>query len=183
MAKVIDNDIVAGLSGKLGKRLVFRHLRNGRTIVLTRPDFSSRVFSQEQLAHQDRFKQASDYARRAAKEEPVYAALAARSGRGAYHVALTDWFHPPVIKQVTAQAGTIRVYATDDVQVAQVRVTISDEQGNVIEQGQAALNGDGWWEYLLSSEGRVTIEAFDLAGNVVSRELQGQLHSDEIRSA
>lgn len=56
MAQVKSNDIMLGLSGKLGRQLSIRHMRDGRNFVLTRPDFSNRVFSEEQLTHQSRFQ-------------------------------------------------------------------------------------------------------------------------------
>jgi hypothetical protein len=40
MAKIIDNLVTEGLSGKLGKRLVFRKSKGGKTILATRPIFS-----------------------------------------------------------------------------------------------------------------------------------------------
>jgi hypothetical protein len=40
MAKVKDNIVTEGLSGKLGKRLVARHMRDGRTIIATRPNYT-----------------------------------------------------------------------------------------------------------------------------------------------
>lgn len=55
-------------------------------------------------------------------------------------------------------------------QVTEVRVTISDEGGNMLEQGLAAAVNDTWWEYATSIEGRVRGEAFDPDGNVARYE-------------
>ena len=74
--------------------------------------------------------------------------------------------HPPV----TWQADCIRVNVTDNVQVAEVRITISDEAGNTLEQGNATHVDGAFWEYATASEGRVTVEAMDPAGNVTRRE-------------
>jgi hypothetical protein len=50
--------------------------------------------------------------------------------------------------------------------VAGVQVLILDEQGKVVEKGEA-LRGEGdWWEYVPTAEGKVAVEARDLAGNV-----------------
>ena len=170
MAKVIDNPIIAGLSGKLGKWLVIRHMRDGRTIVLMRPDFSNRVFSGKQLDHQSRFQAAAAYAKAAAKTEPIYAMLAAGSGTPAYNIALSDWFKPPVIHAVTQRNGRISVHVTDNVQVTAVRIAIVDEQGQLQEEGQAAPGQDDSWEYETSAAGKVIVEAHDLAGNVTRLE-------------
>jgi hypothetical protein len=47
MAKVKRNAIMQGLSGTLGKDYVFRQMKDGRTIISTKPDFSNRQFSEE----------------------------------------------------------------------------------------------------------------------------------------
>ena len=170
MAKIVDNPITEGFSGKFGNRLVFRHMRDGRTIVVSRPDFSNRVFSQEQLTHQSRFQQAAAYARVAAKTHPVYAERARRTGKPAYNIALSDWFHPPVIHEVSRGEGCIHVKASDNVQVTKVRVTILDEEGQTLEQGQATSPYGDFWEYATSTEGNIIVEAFDLAGNCTKHE-------------
>lgn len=58
--------------------------------------------------------------RDAAKTKPVYGELAADTSKTAYNLALSDWFHPPVIHKVTQQDGHILVDATDNVLVTQV---------------------------------------------------------------
>ena len=77
MAKVHSNPIIAGTSGTLGKQLAVRRLADGRTILCARPDFSHRKLSPEQELHHRRFREASAYARYAAKTQPVYAERAA----------------------------------------------------------------------------------------------------------
>jgi hypothetical protein len=104
MAKLKRNVLIEGLSGTLGKDLVFRQMRDGRTIVSTK--FSNRVFSNGQLTHQSRFQQAAAYARQAARTNPIYAELAKGTTKTAYNVALSDWFHPPVIHEIKRQNGT-----------------------------------------------------------------------------
>jgi hypothetical protein len=172
MAKVIDNPITEGLSGKLGRHFFFPRCRNGTTLLCAVPDFSNRIFSQEQLTHQSRFQQAVAYARVAAKTHPVYAKLAPQRLQPAYNLALSDWFHPPVIHEVSRQTGCIRVHATDNVQVARVLITLVNEQAQTLEQGEAVYARDGWWEFetAVPREGRVLIEAFDLAGNYTRHE-------------
>jgi hypothetical protein len=61
------------------------------------------------------------------------------------------------------------VTASDDVMVAKVRVSILDEEGNLLEQGDAALpdpiHDPERWEYASSAEGTVEATAWDLAHN------------------
>ena len=172
MAKVKDNLVTEGASGKLGKRLVFRHMKDGRTIIATRPDYTDHEWTVDQCAHHSRFQQAAAYARVASKTNPLYTELARGTAKNAYNIALSDWFKPPVIHQVTMQGGSIRVDFTDNVQVAKVLITISNEQGHTLEQGEAAQTQDGVWEYRPGSPaaGKLRIEAFDLAGNLTRHE-------------
>jgi hypothetical protein len=171
MAKVRDNILVRGLSGKLGGQIVFRHLRDGRTIVCTPPDFSHRKLSRDQKGHHQRVKEAAAYAKLASRKLPVYAELAAGTLKNAYNVAFGDWFNPPVIERVERQGAAIRVLATDDVSVAGVQVTVLDEKGKVVEQGEGVRGKGDWWEYTPAAEGRVVVEARDLPGNKVQKEL------------
>jgi len=166
MAKVHNNLIVRGLSGKFGGQVVFRQLRDGRTIVCAVPDFSRRVLSKDQKAHHAKFKAGAAYAKAAAKTEPLYAELAAGTLKNAYNVALADFFHPPVIHCVERVDSFLEVQASDDVKVAKVLVTILDEAGDVLEKGQATQLNETVWRYAPGQEGRLLVEAWDLPGNV-----------------
>lgn len=170
MAKVKINPLIAGLSGKIGKDLVFRQLRNGTTVLCTSPDFSNRVFSTGQLNHQSRFQQASVYAKAAAKTQPVYAELARETFQPAYNLALSDWFHPPVIHSIRWNGERLLVHATDNVRVAQVIVKIVNDKGDILEQGGAIPSIENEWEYNPEAHGKIVIEVKDLAGNVTRGE-------------
>jgi hypothetical protein len=173
MAKVIDNILVRGLSGKLGDQVVFRRLRDGRTIVCNKPDFSHRKLSKDQKEHHKRFQAAAAYAREASRTNPMYAKLAEGTMKNAYNVALGDWFHAPVIQRLERRGKVIRVQATDDAMVASVQVMILDKKGKVVEKGEAIRKKGDWWEYTPASQGKVILEARDLAGNVGRGELEG----------
>jgi hypothetical protein len=174
MAKTQVNPILQGLSGSLGSQLMFRRLRDGRTIVCARPDFSRRKLSSDQETHHQRFKAASAYAKVAAQTQPIYAQLAAGTMKTAYNLALSDWFHPPVIHRVELWDGTVRIWASDDVLVAQVRVILLDEQGKVVQQGLAVQAQPDQWGFTptppLVGGYRLVVEAQDLAGNVARME-------------
>lgn len=171
MAKVSNNVLVRGLSGKFAGQVVFRHLRDGRTIVADMPDFSHRVLSRDQKAHHSKFKEGAAYAKEAAKANPIYAQLAAGTMKTAYNVALADFFHPPVIHEVKRSKSAVRILASDDVRVAKVSVTVLNSDETVLEKGDAVQEGDSeWWEYVPQHVGRVLVEACDLAGNVVKAE-------------
>ena len=172
MAKVRNNLLIRGLSGKLGDQFVIRQLRDGRTIVCARPDFSGRILSAGQKEHHQRVKQAAAYAGPASRANPIYAELAAGTMKNAYNVAFGDWFSPPVIHSLERQGRAIRILASDDVLVASVEVLVLDEAGKEVERG-LALQGQGdWWEYVPSAAGRVVVEVSDLPGNTVKGEIK-----------
>ncbi|MGA7193766.1 MAG: hypothetical protein WBW94_09055 [Anaerolineales bacterium] len=172
MARVKTNVIVEGLSGKLGNQLVFRHLRDGQTVVCVKPDFSKRVLSKDQKAHHARFQAAAAYAHEASISQPIYAQLAAGTMKNAYNLALGDWFHPPVIHSIEKRGGKVLVQASDDVCVASLRVMMVDDNGSVLEEGDAVQLGGDWWEYETTAAGNAIAEARDLAGNVVRMEME-----------
>jgi hypothetical protein len=166
MAKVAKNVIVRGISGSIGN-LVFRQMKDGSTWVSATPNFSNRKFSRRQKDHQSRFKQAASYARGAAKAQTIYAELAKGTTRNAYNIALSDWFNPPVIHRMERKDGKILIEASDDVKVTRVLVTVLDEEGKVLEQGDAVQKGSKsrLWEYVPHTEGRMVADVWDLAGN------------------
>jgi hypothetical protein len=54
--------------------------------------------------------------------------------------------------------------------VAKVLITILNEQGQALEYGEAAQVNNASWEFEHSTEGKVIVEAFDLAGNCTKHE-------------
>ena len=172
MAKVVNNIFVRGLSGQVGGQFVIRRLKDGRTIVCKSPDFSGRKLSESQQEHHGRVKKAAAYARSASRSNPIYAQLAEGTMLNAYNVAVRDWFRPPVIHRLGRYGAAIRIWATDDVQVAGVTVFVKDEKGEILERGKAVQGRGDWWEYVPSAMGRVLVEARDLPGNTVTAELE-----------
>ena len=169
MAKVKTNIIISGVSGSLGPDHYARITRDGRTIISAKPDFSNRQFSEGQLDHQTRMQQAAAYAK-AAKDNPIYIKKAAGTAKNSYNVALADWFKPPVIDRIQWHDGKVSVSAYDDVMVMKVTVTILDEEEQCLEKGEADLVLGVWWDYQPATDGRILIEARDLAGNVTRQE-------------
>src|SRR5512133_3197027 len=93
MAKVKKNIVMSGLSGSLGPDHYARVTRDGRTIISKKPDFGNRQFSEAQLNHQSRVKQAVAYAKVASKDNPIYAKKAEGTAKNAYNVAFGDWLN------------------------------------------------------------------------------------------
>jgi hypothetical protein len=181
MPKVLFHGSIEGFQGRIGN-LIFRRLPDGSTVVSEAPPKltgrqrkrAKEKRSASQKAHNERFSNSSDYASWASKQIPVYAELAAADPmRNAYNFAIADWFKPPVIHCVEQRKGYIRVEATDNVQVARVRVTIQDEEGKVIEKGEAIRSRGNWWKFATQTKGHTIIaEAWDLPKNVARFVLQ-----------
>ena len=169
MAKARTNPILDGLSGSLGPDLYARTTKDGRTIISKKPNFDNRQFSQAQLDVQNRTKQAAAYAK-AAKDNPIYVEKAAGTSKNAYNIAFRDWRKPPVIHRIEWYDGQVRVRAHDDVLVTGVTVTILDEAGQPLEQGQAEQSPGVLWECRAAHRGSIRVEARDLAGNVTCQE-------------
>ncbi|PXY02226.1 hypothetical protein DF185_06155 [Marinifilum breve] len=186
MAIVKRNLITTGLSGKLGKNLVFRQ-RKGKTILSVAAHFSGkRSIAQEQ--QKDRFKKATLYANiqkhnpelmeeynKVAKEKGIY------SG---YNLAVSDYFHPPTIEKVSTRSyhgeigDIIEIIALDDFKVKRVELEIYSSDGNLTEKGQAyEYDENGKWHYaanVANSEykgNKIVVKAFDYPENEMAKEV------------
>ena len=181
MAKVTDNVITEGLSGRLGKRLIFRRGKGGATIVAIRPTPPENPeYSEAQLAQQEAFKEATEYAQEA-QSQSIYKLLARGTKFSAYNLALADWFNQPEILSIdssewTGQVGqTIRIKAKDDVKVTSVRVVIHNN-GTILEEGDAVPAEDNvlLWSYItrtvVTPAQGLLLDAnvYDMPGNFVA---------------
>jgi hypothetical protein len=153
-----------GLSGSLGN-FVFSQMPDGSTRVSVKPDHR-RKGTQGQKDNRKRFKDATSWAKAAAKDYPIYAELAKDWPMiTAYNIALADYSHQPVIHCVERKDGVFRVQASDDVFVAEVLVKITDAGGKILAEGNALRVDSEWWEFASTVEGTVEVEARDLAWN------------------
>lgn len=180
MAKVENNVILHGVSGKLGDNVVFRKLKNGKILMVNKPKRRKGNSELQQKAI-DHFKEAMDYAT-AQMKDPERKALYEKGinddQTSAHAVAKNDWFNAPVIKDITADNYTgapgemIRVWATDDFRVESVTVAIFGADGSVVETGSAVLRGKkGLWRMTTTIQNPqvdgtiVGVEVKDYAGN------------------
>ena len=151
MAKAKLNPVLQTLVGALGD-VVFK--RNG--VVSKRPVFKNRVFTPAQRQNQSRFKQGTFYVKVAKEDSVIWEAYrkAARGERGpATAIAMSDFFNPPRVDRIDVNGydgsagGTILVHASDDFGVIRVEVTVSDGEGNMVEQGEAVQGSRSVWRY------------------------------------
>ncbi len=181
MAKVRKSVLLDEVNGSIGE-LVFKRARSGTTYVARKPTFpDDRQFSPAQIAHQQRFKAATAYAKQAAHTEPLYAALARKTGQPAYNIALGDYLHTPKITAVEQTGNVIRVRAEDNVKVTRVSVSVLDAAGQPLAEGEATPDSTGcWWTFRVShsTATHIRICAYDLPGNKATWEDSGQLSED-----
>ena len=141
--------------------------------------------SESQKEQRRKFQQATFYAKAAVADPDSKAAYAgsAKKGQTAYNVAVVDFFHAPDIESVdlshyAGQPGdTILIRVTDDFLVKEVKVTITNADGSLVETGDAAPDAGGYlWTYTAtqtndSLEGdKIEITASDMPGNATHEE-------------
>ncbi|HYX08666.1 MAG TPA: hypothetical protein VE912_18185 [Bacteroidales bacterium] len=184
MAKVGNNIVTTGLSGKLGNLLVFRN-RAGKTIVSQAPGERKGEWTDAQLKHRARFQEAIIYAKSAIADETTKEAYktAADNGQSAFNVAVADFMNAPHIDEIDMSSytgepgGYIQVRAVDDFQVAEVSVSILNADGSEVEKGMAELvPGNSWWKYSATAKNdtlqndKIIIRVSDIPGNLTEME-------------
>jgi hypothetical protein len=183
MAKSKNNVVTFGLSGKIGDLLIFSQ-RGGKTIV---SKITQRVDnpSEKQKEQRRKFQQAVIYGRIALADPDAKAAYQASAPKGqtAYNVAIADMFRAPDIETIdfsgyTGKAGdTVRIVVKDDFLVKEVRLSIVNDDGTLVEEGNAASDPSGHvWIYTATqtnanlSGDKITVTVSDLPGNQTQEE-------------
>ena len=179
MAKQSNNVVTHGLTGKVGDLLVFR-IRDGKTIVSKMPQ-KRKADSDVQKEQQRKFQWAVLYAKSAMADTETGEAYkkAAKRGQSGYNVAVADFFHAPDIQNIDVSGyggnpgDVIRIRVSDNFLVKEVKVAITNADGSLVEEGNAAPDAVGYlWTYTATAandslEGdRIEITASDLPGNV-----------------
>ncbi len=154
MAKAKFNPLLEALVGALGDVVVKRYGR--KFVIAKKPVFTDRVFSAAQKQNQGRFREAAKYAVTALSDgetSEAYLEEARRCGTTARSVAVRDFLNMPRVEDIDLRAydgqaqKKILVRATDDVGVTRLDVTISDQQGNMLEQGSGEPLAGKIWKY------------------------------------
>jgi hypothetical protein len=184
MAVVRMNDLIEGLSGKVGK-IIFRTYR-GKTYASSRPR-KRREQSEQQRSNREKFKLATQYAKRMMKDADMkayYKRIAKQLALpNAYTAAITDYMRKPQIievdvKKYTAKpGGHISISAQKkNFKLDAVNVIISSHDNQIVEVGKAEYEGAGQWIFrsTLSSPSPYTsfsvmVTATDRMGTSVHR--------------
>jgi len=179
MAIVKSNLFTEGLSGSVGKQIVFRQ-RGGDTVVSKSPVFLEREPSEAQKAQQIRFQQAVIYGKAAISVPATKEAYDAEAKRGqsAFNVAFADFLSAPKIDVVDLTnydgsiGSTITVRCLDDFKVESVFVKIENADGSIADQGDAVLDSNGLdWVFTATASNaslpgdKITVTATDSPGN------------------
>ena len=147
-----------GASGSLGKELVIRQ-RGGLTVYCM-PPCEYPPSTPAQIANQERFKRANDFAKAAIKdpEKKAYYKSIAKPNQTAFNAAFQDAYHKPEVEVVVKEKITIKVKAKHPI----VKV--------IVGTGKAVLN-NGHWEYkLIKTPFKVIVH--DIAGNICTQEIK-----------
>jgi hypothetical protein len=183
MAKVKLNPSLETIRGKIGD-LIYKHPDHTQ-IVARMPNRTGIVASPAQLAQKDKFRLAAIYGK-AVLTDPVqkviYEDAGARKGKPAFALAVGDFLNAPAVDEIdlsgyTGQiGGIIRIRASDDVKVDGVAVSIREQGGAVLEEGDTVWTpASATWNYTattaLAQGQAVSIEvtATDLPGHTTSK--------------
>ena len=144
--------------GAMGE-MVFRQ-RNGKVFVSIKSNGTTKEPTAAQAAHRERFRKAVEYGKFVMSNDeirPLYEQAAIGTEKTAFSLCVADYLKAPSIDAIDASAytgkagDTIEIVAKDDFGVARVDVLLTDDdQGTIIESGQAVQMGSGHWTYTAS---------------------------------
>ena len=154
MAKRRVNPSIGGITGKIGDLVHYE--RNGKALVRRTP-VREKPFREAELHNQSRFKLAQSFAK-AVLKDPRQCARYKQAAKGldasAQNIAVSDFYHAPVVVEVdlsryTGRAGEfIRLQVEEGrIGAAEVRVAIRDRAEVLLEEGEAWVELDQvtWW--------------------------------------
>lgn len=184
MARVKQNSLTKGLSGKVGKSFVFKTYGNV-TIVSAYPDMSNVKLSEKQKTENKKFKEAMAWAKSQMADPEAKALYQAKTTgmQRPHNLAIADFYHAPVIGNCEVsiaqpgKADQISIEAKDDFMVVKVEVEILRNDGRQHEIGNAQEIRENKWQYVVqrvypSTESLIIIvRVYDRPGNCTEKKL------------
>ncbi len=169
MATVATNPIMNGLSGMLGKTIVFKNWRN-KTIVASY-SAPSKKQSEAQRANRSKFREAANWAH-AVLNDPERKAYYQKKARklglpNAYTAAITDYMRKPQISNIIKREGATSCFVyKKDFAVKSAEVNITAPDGTTASRTVQALASGECWIQLNDIELNLKIKVFvvDAAG-------------------
>jgi hypothetical protein len=130
MAIVKNNAIIEGISGMVGKSIVFKQVR-GKTIMCNRPPKPS-TESDQQKENRDRFRKASQWAKTVLQdpEQKAYYQKKAHKLKlpNAYTAAIADYMRSAKVKQVNQYADRTTFFIQKkDFDLAQIDIVVNKD--------------------------------------------------------
>ncbi len=188
MSKIDNNNLLAGVSGKLGDNFVIRKIR-GQMQLANKPRKIGRRFTKTQESIQNKFQNAARYAKlqlSLPESAALYETGITNKKHSAYTVAVSDYLIAPQVNFIQAMeykgkvGDPIVVNATDDFMVTEVKITIVDAAGNEVESGAAVKDpaSHELWRYLATTANptlpgtTIRAMAFDRPGNSATEEIR-----------
>lgn len=179
MARQKHNAVMYNTRGMFAKQVVFKE-RGGRVYVSGPPNTKdNRVPTDPQLVIQNRFKEATGYAKAVMEQPDLKAAYkkAANPRQTAYNMAFKDAFTPPTVTRIFVDGykgeigGTIIVQAKDDFRVNNVKISIFNSADELIEEGSCEIVDHKSWRYTVTQANaslpgtKIKASAFDIPEN------------------
>ena len=176
----INRKLAKTYSGIFGHQVVLKN-RGGKivmTIVPVRPKLEP---TEKQVAIRERLKLAALYGSKVINDPVLSAEYSAKQRKGMtiYRQAMNNFLRMPFISRIDTSdyhgnpGDKIKVTAGDDFKLTSVTVKISGSDGNMIEEGDCALNPPaGAYEYTSTMKHTtlagtvIRAQAKDLPGNV-----------------
>ena len=185
MARQKHNAVMYNTRGMFAKQVVFKE-RGGRVYVSGPPNTNeNRVPTDPQQVIQDRFKEATSYAKSVMEIPDLKAAYkkVANPRQTAYNLAFKDAFTPPTVTRIFVDGykgeigGSIIVQAKDDFKVNNVKVSIFNSADELIEEGPCVVVDHRSWRYTVTQANaslpgtKIKASAFDIPENEGSLEV------------
>jgi hypothetical protein len=184
MARSNNNILTKGLSGMVGKQIVFRTW-NGKTFISVAPKKPKKQ-SAVQKENRSKFKRATIYAKSMMKDPMKKAEYKEIANKlqlpNAYTAAITDYMRNPQIEALDlvnysgkADEEIKLIVSKKGFEIQGVEVTVVDQNGEAIEEGKAVKGlGHEWIYKTINNIGEKELSKFlikvrDRTGNTTER--------------
>ncbi len=181
MAKITYSSFVERVKGGMGN-VVYRKYR-GEYLICRKGNPAAGEDTEAQAAHKKRFREATNFGKRMMADDsirPLYEQAAINRDLPVFAVCIADFFNAPTITSIDATeyhghvGDPILIVAEDDMGVVRVNVTLSDDdEGTLIESGQAVETSLGQWTYTATQPAtpgitvQFQVNVFDRPGGTV----------------
>ena len=186
MARSINNVLTKGLSGMVGRQIVFRSW-NGKTFISVAPKKPKKQ-SPLQKENRQKFKMATRYAKNMMKDavtKAEYLEVAKKLNLpNAYTAAITDYMRNPEVIEVDTSTYSGKeeeeikvVTRKKGFEIQEVEEIIVDKHGEIIEEGKATKGSGSDWLYKTRAiiEDKVAVQYLirvrDKTGNFIAQRL------------